>query len=417
MRIEIKKRKNLIIALFITALAIGLCCVFAACSKAQASSSLTRDPVYASSAPTDISPDSILTGSASKSLEYSDPMSNLYSQKIYTREKWLADLMKTLDLPIADRTDIQTVFLTAYHNGIIDDPNLQPDHILTRRFVAQTLVKALGYSAHDFALADVTDPDSDLSTVAYYGYFLPDDSGNIDPDALITEEEYHRLITEVSRYHSLSGKTILAFGDSIMYGSGNHGVGIADLLGEKYHMTVYDYSVSGATFGYYKSRSHIPDQIRRASGTVTDPDIILLNGGTNDMEYVAMGSESPGYEESFLDESTFAGGFEYASLLLQTYWHDTPVLYIRAHNMDTVADAKEQRYGTMALELAEKWSLSSVDIYSDSDLCTEKPEYRNAYTSFKEKIGRCDGIHPTALGYSKFYLPLIEPAFGSLLGK
>ncbi len=416
MRIEIKKRKNLIIALFITALAIGLCCVFAACSKAQASS-LTRDPVYTSAAPTDISPDSVLTGSASKSLEYSDPMSNLYSQKIYTREKWLADLMETLDLQIADSSDVQTVFLTAYHNGIIDDPNLQPDHILTRRFVAHTLVKALGYSAQDFALADIRELDSDLSTVAYYGYFLPDDSGNIDPDALITEEEYHRLITEVSRYNSLSGKTILAFGDSIMYGSGNHGVGIADLLGEKYHMTVYDYSVSGATFGYYKSRSHIPDQIRRASGTVTDPDIILLNGGTNDMEYVAMGSESPGYEEPFLDESTFAGGFEYASLLLQTHWHDTPVLYIRAHNMDTVEDAKEQRYGTMALELAEKWSLSSVDIYSDSDLCTEKTEHRNAYTCYKEKLGRCDGIHPTALGYSKFYLPLIEPTFGSLLGK
>ncbi len=416
MRIEIKKRKNLIIALFITALAIGLCCVFAACSKAQASS-LTRDPVYTSAAPTDISPDSVLTGSASKSLEYSDPMSNLYSQKIYTREKWLADLMETLDLRIADSSDVHTVFLTAYHNGIIDDPNLQPDHILTRRFVAHTLVKALGYSAQDFALADIRELDSDLSTVAYYGYFSPDDSGNIDPDALITEEEYHRLITEVSRYNSLSGKTILAFGDSIMYGSGNHGVGIADLLGEKYHMTVYDYSVSGATFGYYKSRSHIPDQIRRASGTVTDPDIILLNGGTNDMEYVAMGSESPGYEEPFLDESTFAGGFEYASLLLQTHWHDTPVLYIRAHNMDTVEDAKEQRYGTMALELAEKWSLSSVDIYSDSDLCTEKTEHRNAYTCYKEKLGRCDGIHPTALGYSKFYLPLIEPTFGSLLGK
>ena len=122
-----------------------------------------------------------------------------------------------------------------------------------------------------------------------------------------------------------------------------------------------------------------------------------------------MGSESPGYEESFLDESTFAGGFEYASLLLQTHWHDTPVLYIRAHNMDTVEDAKEQQYGTMALELAEKWSLSSVDIYSDSDLCTEKPEYRNAYTSFKEKLGRCDGIHPTALGYSYCHRPCAHP--------
>lgn len=417
MRIEIKKRKNLIIALFFTALAIGSCCVFAACSKAQASSaSLRQTPASESIASDDIMSDSFLTLSAARTLDYSDLMSNLYSHKIYTREKWLADLMNALDLPLADHTDSRTVFLTAYHDGFIDDPNIQPNYILTRRFVAHTLVKALGYSAHPFALADVAEQDSDLGTLARYGYFLPDESGNIKPDALITEAEYQRLLEEVARYKALSGKTILSFGDSIMYGSGNRGVGVADLLGEKYHMTVHDYSVSGATFGYYKSRSHIPDQIRRAAGDIPSPDIILINGGTNDMEHVALGSVSLGYEESSLDESAFAGGFEYASLLLQTYWHDTPVIYIRAHNMATVEDSKEQQYGALAIELAEKWGLSCVDIYSDSDLCTEKLEHRNAYTCYKEKLGRCDGIHPTALGYAKFYLPLIAPKLSSILG-
>lgn len=416
MRIEIKKRKNLIIAVLFAALAIGLCCAFAACSRAQASSA-DRYP-----APTD--PDSIsqpssnniLTENTTKTLDYSGWMTDRYSQKIFTREKWLADLMETLELPIADSTDSRTVFLTAYHNGIIDDPNTAPNAFLTRRYAAHTLVKALGYRPRKFELADVKEDGADLCTAAYYGYFIPDDSGNIKPDALITVEEYRQLLGEVKRYKALSGKTILAFGDSIMYGSGNHGVGVADLLGEKYHMTVHDYSVSGATFGYYKTRSHIPDQIRRAALQITDPDIILINGGTNDMEHVAAGTVSSGYEEATLDESTFAGGYEYAALLMQTYWHDTPVIYIRAHNMDTVDEAKEQQYGALSRELAEKWNFGFVDIYSDSDLCTEKLEHRDAYTSYKEKLGRCDGIHPTALGYAKYYLPLIAPALSAILG-
>ncbi len=403
MKTKLKQRKNLIWLLCITALAICLCCVFAACSKAQAESNSDEGRSAASADNAAESTD------AAAAQNYSRWLSDHYSKKIYTHEMWLADLMDALSVNVSDKTDSQTVFLTAYHNDLIDQANEQPYSALTRRYAAETLVKALGYRTRKVeSITDIDADDTALCTLVYYGYFVPDDSGKIYPDAPVTGDEYRQLLEEVRRYRSLRGKTVLSFGDSIMVGKGNHDVGIADLIAEKYGMKAYDHAVSGATFGVYENRSHIPDQIKAASQGDADPDIILINGGTNDMELVKCGEASSGYDENSINEKTYAGGMEYAALLLQTYWPDTPVIYVRAHDMDTVDDAKEQQYGELATALCEKWHLYCVDIYNDTEFCTETPEIRDAYTVFKDKLGHSDGIHPNALGYAKYYLPLIS---------
>ncbi|MBR1534904.1 MAG: SGNH/GDSL hydrolase family protein [Ruminococcus sp.] len=415
MKINFKKRKNLIILLSITALAICLCCVFAACSTAQAQSADPDGELSVKA--TALDPENAAQNEEAAAQNYSRWLSAHYSAKIYTREMWLADLMGGLDLTIADPDDSQTVFLTAYHNGIIDSVDEQPYAALTRRYAAQTLYNALDYPQRKAAnVADIDDDDKALSTLIYYGYFIPDENGMIYPDAPITVDEYRQLLEEVRRFSSLNGKTVLAFGDSIMVGKGNRDAGIADLIAEKYGMTALDYSVSGATFGVYQNRSHIPDQIKSAAEKVSRPDVILINGGTNDMELVKCGTAAAGYDDKELDEKTFAGGMEYAALLLQTYWPDTPVVYIRAHDMDTVDDSKEQQYGELAVTLAEKWRFYCVDIYNDTDFCTETPEIRDAYTVFKDKLGHCDGIHPTAIGYAKYYLPLIAAQISAIFG-
>lgn len=403
MKTVLRQRKNLILMICVTALAICLCCVFAACSRVQAESS----PIPSGSARSSVS-DSAESTDAAAAENYSRWLSDHYSKKIYTHEMWLSDLMEALSINVSDKTDAQTVFLTAYHNGLIDVAKEQPYSALTRRYAAKTLVKALGYKTRKVeSLADIEADDTALNTLVYYGYFVPDDGGRVYPDAPVTGDEYRELLDEVRRCCSLRGKTVLSFGDSIMVGKGNHNVGIADLIAEKYGMKAYDHAVSGATFGVYQSRSHIADQIVSASQTGEQPDIILINGGTNDMELVRCGAASSGYDVQSIDEKTFAGGLEYAASLLQTYWPDIPVIYIRAHDMDTVDDSKEQQYGELAAALCEKWHLYCVDVYNDTDFCTEKPEIRDAYTVFKDKLGHSDGIHPNALGYAKYYLPLI----------
>ena len=385
MRIFSGRLKKWIWLLTITALAICLGCVFAACTKAQAESADTPEP--AGFTESELDADSAADEAAEN---YSRWLNDHYSTGIVTQEMWLTELSDILQLPAAQ------------------DVNEEPYRALTRRYVAETMVKALGYRPKkvDYA-ADLTARDTALNTLVYYGFFLPDDAGMVYPDAPVTGEEYRDLLIELSRYAQLHGKIVLSFGDSIMFGMGNHDEGIADMIAGKYGMKVIDYSVSGATFGVSSGRSHIPTQIKTAAVKGVKPDLILLNGGTNDIEYTTHGEIVSGFDPKKMNERTYAGGFEYSISLLQKFWSDTPVIYVRAHDMDRVEDSIEQKFGETAMTIAGKWRLPCVDIYDNTDFCTEDPKIRDTYTAYRAKLGHGDSLHPTAYGYAKFYLPLV----------
>lgn len=357
---------------------------------------------------------------------YSRWLSEHYSADIFTREMWLRELLGAVDIEItshhaeipfddADAYSCRDIFLTAYEHGIIDASGyMEPYSALTRGFVAATLVRAMGYESKTVSpVADAK--DGEMLTAIYYGYFIPDDDDMVYPDAVITSSEYDELLSELNRCQQFRGKRILAFGDSIMYGTGNDSEGIADIIGEKYHMSVADYSVSGATFGISEGRSHIADQINKALKVNEDADIILINGATNDMVNVSLGAMKDGYEISSFNEKNFAGGFEYAMAMLKNYYGDVPTLYIRVHNMDLCDDHTEQEFGDLALTLAKKWSVRYVDLYHDTGMNTEDGVIRDKYTLYRENKGYHDSVHPTALGYAKHYLPLITKAVFDLI--
>lgn len=399
-----EKVKNRILLTVITALAICLCCGFTACTKAQAESSVTPTVSILDLAESVVGFEDAADSTEAAAENYSRWLSSHYSTKAFTCEQWLKDLMDTLGLV----KDDANVLSAAYAHGIIDSPDAESYSALTRRYAATTLVKALGYPIHSVdGVSDLGANDAELSTLVYYGFFIPDSSGMVYPNALINAEEYSSLLEEVDRYSLCHGKTMLSFGDSIMYGLGNNNNGIADMVAEKYGMNVFDYSISGATFGVSKDHSHIADQIKTASSTSVKPDVILINGGTNDMAFTKRGKISDSVDVKSLDENTFAGGFEYSAYLLQKYWKDVPVIYVRAHDMGRRDDAIEQDFGVLALNIAQKWDLYTVDIYNDTDFCTENEAQRDAYTLYKPKLGYSDGVHPTALGYAKYYLPLV----------
>ena len=407
MKDRLVKTKNLILILVLTALAIAMGCVFAACSRAQAESVDASSLRGASPEAATKDPASVPATGISAEDNYSRWLSDHYSAGVYTHEMWLTDLIHRTYPSAQVGSAPQAIFDAAYRRGVIDSADEQHYSPLTRRYVARTLVRALGYQPRNASAADLGKDDGDMKTLVYYGYFLPDEDDKVYPDAAITVKEYNALLGELDRRNSLKGKKLLAFGDSIMFGRGNRDSGVADMLAEKYGMISLDHSVSGATLGARAGRNSIPTQIKRAASLSPEPDIILINGGTNDMEFIPLGKAAKGYEEETFDQTTYAGGFEYAASLLRLYWQDVPVIYIRAHDMDTVDDAKEQQYGELALSLSEKWRLYCVDVYNDADLNTEDPAIRDAYTVYKPRLGHGDGIHPTALGYAKFYLPLV----------
>ena len=333
----------------------------------------------------------------------------------HNRSRWLYDLINASGrAKIDNESDGNAIFRTAYRLGLID--TVSEDDLflpLDRLFIAQTTVRALGYPERTVGdLADVPPAQkSVMGTMAYYGYFVPDHEDMVYPNAAISAKEYERLKTELNRYRALKGKNVLAFGDSIMHGNGNHEEGIAVLIAAKYGMTVNDYSVPGASFGDRGERSRICNQIRVAQMADEKADLILLNGGTNDMGHTPFGENDKGFDMTDADETTFTGGMQKALWMLRMNWKGIPVVYTRVHNMDLVEDKLERQYGDWALDITDKWEIRSVDLYNGTSMNTENKAICDRYTFVDERYGEDhDSIHPNALGYAKYYLPPIAKA-------
>lgn len=290
---------------------------------------------------------------------------------------------------------------------------------LTRRNASEILVKVLGYGM----MSNVTLSDSSdkyLLTAAYYGYFTPDSLDRIFPDKRITAAEYATLLNEITRYARLKGKRVLAFGDSIMYGSGNHISGsryggIVHMISEKYGMTYRSFAVCGATFGIRNDVDHIPEQIYKAYLSGFKPDVILLDGGTNDMKYVYRGNTQDSFNASKPENSTFAYGMNSTLTQINRYWSGIPVVYIRVHNMNICDDTLERQIGEYGVKLAESAKAAAVDIYKTASLNTEKTAMRDRYTKYNADLKAHDGVHPNALAYATFYLPAVGEKIASLL--
>ena len=299
--------------------------------------------------------------------------------------------------------------------GVEDNGMENPNAPLTRSTVSEILVRLLRYKSRtNITVSDATD-DAALMTAAYYGYFTPDSKYRVLPDRIISEAEYSRLMGEVERYARLRGKRILAFGDSIMYGKGNGGGGIARLLAEKYGMTFYSYAANGASFGTYNSRRHISDEILDAYKAERQADLILINGGTNDMILSAKGSYNDYFDPRRPNRSTLAMGMKQSFEYLKEYWKDVPVIYVRAHNMDVCSDTLERQMGEYAVATAAEYGATIADIYTDTTLHTKSSTQTARYTYDPSNPENADGVHPNAIGYNCFYLPMITEKAEALL--
>lgn len=368
----------------------------------------------------------VRSGQANASPSSNEKVNSLLNSYVYNathnRSKWLYDLMNLSGLTRLDNSsDGKAIFRKAQELGVIgaytEDDIYQP---LNRFFIARTMVKALGYPERTVgSLSDVTpDQQSAMGTMAYYGYFVPDEKDRVYPDAAISAKEYEALTTELDRYRAFKGKRILSFGDSIMHGSGNHDDGIADLIAVKYGMTAVDYSVPGASFADRGERSRICNQMRVANNANEKADLILLNGGTNDMGRTPLGKIGSGFDMTYAPETDFSGGMQKALWMLDTFWRGIPTVYVRVHDMDLVDDKFEHQYGDRAISITEKWGIASVDLYNGTTMNTEIQSICDRYTFVDERYGNAhDSIHPNALGYAKFYLPLISQAVSDQLSE
>lgn len=218
--------------------------------------------------------------------------------------------------------------------------------------------------------------------------------------------------TPVQKSTPYDGKTIIAFGDSIVAGWGwKEGTGVVKPLQEKYTKgTWINKAVSGTNMAELSSggKDSILKTVKDYTGAA---DYILLEGGTNDVNNsIGIGSISSGYDDTF-NENTFTGALESALQTIMNRWPLARKFFLIPHSF-----AKDNSYvdsvHNRAKEVCEKWNMPVLDMRNMSQIAMTS-QNKNTYTR-NPNTKQGDGVHPTEVWYRAFYSPIIDQFMRSL---
>ena len=225
--------------------------------------------------------------------------------------------------------------------------------------------------------------------------------------------------------NGFDGKNLVVFGDSIMYGSGNNGFGVGEYLKKDLGFKLYKYCIGGARTGWHEGKSWIVEQVCTAVNDKIPADYIVFNGFTNDCNMtdgvncdVPLGDMSDSAPQDIFEigkqNTTFSGCFEAIVCAFKRYFPQAKLLFVRPHRMGRRGEAVQIEYGERAVQICKKHGVAVADLYAESGLDTFLCDHRDKYTCDSYGWGRGDCTHPNALGYEKFYMPIIENKLKSL---
>lgn len=196
--------------------------------------------------------------------------------------------------------------------------------------------------------------------------------------------------------------TVLFSGDSICYGAGYSG-GYPIIIKKRNPLaTIVNYGISGTTVAKRNGRSD--SILERLDAMQSNADFVIFEGGVNDAwtESIELGTfnKSANIDSTTtFNEETFSGALE--SLFNKAYKK-----YPKAHIMFVIASVNDNystyEYLNRAKEICEKWRVTPIDI-RESGLNLMIEECVSLYGA-----DGTDGVHPSKLGYEKFYVQMIE---------
>lgn len=234
----------------------------------------------------------------------------------------------------------------------------------------------------------------------------------LEAELLRVANEQKKELENIAGNAPYKGKTIVAFGDSIIAGWGwKEGTGIIQPLKEKYaDATWINKAESGANMAVTSSSEHTPivTQIRNYNGTA---DAILFDGGVNDTNNsIPIGSIESGYDASY-NTGTFCGAMESSLQYIMDRYPLAVKLYIIPHSF-----AKDNSYVDSiylkAIEICEKWNMPYLDMRKYSQIAMTAKN-KSKYTK-NANSGVGDGVHPVESWYRTFYSPVIDQKLRSL---
>jgi lysophospholipase L1-like esterase len=194
----------------------------------------------------------------------------------------------------------------------------------------------------------------------------------------------------------LKGKTIYAFGDSIVAGH-TYPRGFVNLAAERELMNLTKYAVNGATIS--PGGNQILTQVRNASAQ--SPDYVVFNGGTNDT-----------YPDTF-DRSTYTSALDTTVRTMRAKWPTARIVYVAVHKLGSRDWNTQLAVREATLQICAKYGVTVADVFNDTTLDTRITGHRVAYT-FNGLVNGYPGTdgtgtHPNLAGIG-FYVPVLTAA-------
>jgi hypothetical protein len=212
----------------------------------------------------------------------------------------------------------------------------------------------------------------------------------------------------------LKGKTMYAFGDSIVYGH-TYARSFVNLTAERELMNLTKYAVNGAAIG--PAGSQIITQVRGAASR--SPDYVVFNGGTNDAELVyanryGVGAMAAGFDPATFDKSTYAGSLETTIHTMRAKWPTARIVYVAVHKLGSRDWNTQLAIRSVTLKISDKWGIAVADVFDNTTLDTRIDSHRVAYT-FNGLVNGYPGTggtgtHPNIAGITAFYVPVLTDA-------
>ena len=204
----------------------------------------------------------------------------------------------------------------------------------------------------------------------------------------------------------LKGKTIFWLGSSVTEGASAGGESMVDFIGKKYAIHTIKEAVSGTTLATYKDNSYVErlDAYLASPDRAEVVDAFVCQLSTNDTSHSAeFGQVFPDFitDPAAFDTASTFGAIEYIIARVRETW-DCPIYFY------TNPPTGNPAYGTMVkglYQIAEKWNVTVIDLYSD--------EAFNDITEAERALYMSDPIHPTKAGYREWWLPKFEEALGA----
>lgn len=233
-------------------------------------------------------------------------------------------------------------------------------------------------------------------------------------------------IDEKNSDYLLRGKTVYAFGDSIVYGHKTPEKSFMRLIADDYNMNLDMCAVNGASVicvdslekedaSEAKIGNYIIKQVQKAPSEA--PDVIVFDGYTNDAygdpaidSFNSKGNrinimenlgEIQGKTANEFDNQTFCGAFEELIYTMKQKWPDTPILFVTIHKSGGRNWEVQSKLCELAIEMCGEWGVEIADVFNDTTLDSRDAEQMQKY------IISAAGSHPNVDACREFYIPLV----------